>query len=144
VAYPPAIVFLFIGFSNCDIEICGGNSDAWDNQGDTDERTTVNGHLPGQPCSTQCPNMGNTNPKFPTIWNQVRRGSNGMMGGDNVTQQSFLYQIYNPSPPLVGPHVVVFNGALGNQTLDRWDPYDGHYTHFNDCGSDVGDSNDTE
>jgi hypothetical protein len=27
---PKKIVFLFIGFSNCDVEICGGHVDAWD------------------------------------------------------------------------------------------------------------------
>jgi hypothetical protein len=60
VFYPPAIVFLFIGFSNCDIEVCGGNSDAWDGQ-----YNPPNGHLAGQPCSTQCPNLHNPDPDHP-------------------------------------------------------------------------------
>src|SRR6516225_439410 len=72
----------------------------------------VNGHLPGQPCATQCPNLGNTNPNFTTIWNQVTHGTNGHMGGDNVVQQSLIYQVYSPSTPLVGSHVAVFDGAF--------------------------------
>lgn len=59
----PAVVFLFIGFSNCDIEICGGNYDAWDHQ--DMNPNNVNGHLPGQPCATQCPNLHNPNPNLP-------------------------------------------------------------------------------
>lgn len=52
-----AIVFLFIGFSNTDIEIGGGNSDVWDGTGDgqnTDPTNHFNMHLFGQPCSTKC------------------------------------------------------------------------------------------
>jgi hypothetical protein len=49
------------------------------------------------------------------------------MGGDNVVQMSLIYQIYNPSTPLVGPHVAVFDGAYGQQTLERWDPYYGFF-----------------
>jgi hypothetical protein len=41
---------------------------------------------------------------------------------DPVTQLSFLYQIYSPINPLVGSHVIVWDGALGQQTLDHWDP----------------------
>jgi len=74
---PPAIVFLFIGFSNCDIEICGGNRDAWDGM-DTNQT-----HLAGQPCSTACPNLNNPNTSL-MPWNQVTN-----RGGDGVTQQSF-------------------------------------------------------
>jgi RHS repeat-associated protein len=125
-------VFLFIGFSNCDIEICGGNSDVWDNQ-DPSRRA-------GQPCATQCPNLDNPNPRFPNAWNQVTSN-----GGDGVTQLSLLYQIYSPNTgPLVGPHVAVFDGALGQQTLDRWDPYSGYYTTNNNCAWDGGDSDDPE
>lgn len=71
-----------------------------------------NGHLAGQPCSTLCENLNN--PDGVPAWNQVT--------GDGVTQQSLIYQIYNPATPLVGPHVVVFNGAYGGQTLSKWDP----------------------
>jgi len=69
-----AIVFLFIGFSNCDIEICGGNADIWDNQGQ-------HPRYAGQPCATTCPNP-NTLGQQP--WNDA---------GDGVTQKSFLYQV---------------------------------------------------
>jgi hypothetical protein len=115
-----AIIFLFLGFSNCDIEICGGNSDAYD------------GHDPnrnvGQPCATRC-----RNPHFPgpgNAWNDA---------ADGVTQQSFLYQLYHdPLNPLVGSHVFVFNGALGQQTLDHWDPTDkGYFWTHNTCDWDL-------
>ena len=118
---PPAIVFLFVGFSNCDIEICGGNSDAWDGKDNP-----PNGHLAGQPCSTQCRNLNY--PGGGTPWNQVTNH-----GGDGVIQQSFLYQVYNPTPHLVGDHVVVFNSALGGQTLNRWDPTPAGYYASHDC-----------
>ena len=101
-----AIVFLYIGFSNTDIEIGGGSSDAWDNQ------DPHQAHLNGQPCSTLCENLNN--PDMVPAWNQL--------AGDPTIQQSLLYLIYSPSTPLVGPHVVVFNGALGGQTLSKWDP----------------------
>lgn len=58
-----AIVFLFIGFSNTDIEIGGGSSDAWDGQ------DTHQAHLNGQPCSTLCENLNN--PDMVPAWNQV-------------------------------------------------------------------------
>jgi hypothetical protein len=114
-----AIVFLFIGFSNCDIEICGGNSDAWDGQDTT--------RLAGQPCSTKCRNLNY--PGGGNAWNDA---------GDGVTQYSFLYQLYHdPSNPVVGSHVVVFNGALGQQTLDKWDPTsNGWYWNHNTCDWD--------
>ena len=113
----PAIVFLFIGFSNCDIEICGGDSDAWDGQRPN--------HLAGQPCATQCPNLNFPDEDHPNPWNQVTRG-----GGDGTTQNSFLYQIYHPSQHLVGPNVVVFNAALGGQSLVKWDTNQlGFYAH---------------
>lgn len=120
------IVFLFLGFSNCDIEICGGNSDAWD--GRDHNPNNPNGHLPGQPCATQCPNR--ENPDISTAWNQVTKH-----GDDGVTQESLLYQVYHdPLNLLVGQHVVIFDGALGQQTLDRWDPTPfGHYANSNDC-----------
>jgi hypothetical protein len=44
------IIFLFIGFSNCSIEICGGDEDIWDDQ---DLHQT---HLEGQPCANLCVN----------------------------------------------------------------------------------------
>jgi hypothetical protein len=108
--YLPRVVFLFIGFSNCDIEICGGHADAWDGQ--------HQGHFQGQPCSTKCPNLNNPDTDHhPYAWNQV--------DGDPVIQRSFLYQVYPDNDPdhwLVDRHVVVFNGALGGRVLDKWDP----------------------
>ncbi|MBZ5703739.1 MAG: hypothetical protein LAN63_00120 [Acidobacteriia bacterium] len=103
---PPAIVVLFIGFSNWDIEIGGGHSDAWSAKGQDPVLLT------GQPCATKCPNLNNHN-GF-NAWNQVRN--------DTVIQDSVLYQVYSPAMPLVGAHVALFDGAFGGQTLDRWDP----------------------
>jgi hypothetical protein len=127
---PPAIVFLFIGFSNCDIEICGGNSDAWDGKGDTNPNNP-NGHLAGQPCSTQCRNLNYPGGGHP--WNKVINGQ----GWDGVDQLSFLRQVYpdpDPNHWLVGSHVVVFNSAWGGQTLNKWDPTSqGYYANSNDC-----------
>ncbi|MBZ5707082.1 MAG: hypothetical protein LAN63_17180 [Acidobacteriia bacterium] len=143
IAGPPAIVFLFIGFSNCDIEICGGNSDAWDLQ-DSDSPQAVHGHLPGQPCATQCPNLNNPDRvHHPYAWNQVK-GTTATrdVGDDGISQQSFLYQVYSPSTPLVNSNVVIFDGAYGQQTLDRWDPYSGWYPTHNDCAWE--DANDPE
>ena len=134
-ASPAAIVFLFIGFSNCDIEVCGGNSDIWD------KRDTNQTHLAGQPCATQCPNLNSPDPNHPTAWNQVTGG-----GYDGVLQESFLYQVYHdPNNRLVGDDVVIFDGALGQQTLDRWDPTPfGHYAQFNDCNFNTTDETDPE
>ena len=118
-----AIVFLFIGFSNTDIEIGGGNADVWDKTDDSlneDPANHLNGHLFGQPCSTLCENLNN--PDGATAFNQVTIPS---PNGDGYTQKSLLNQVYpdtNPLHWLVGPHVVVFNGALGQQTLAKWDP----------------------
>lgn len=124
-----AIVFLFIGFSNTDIEIGGGSSDAWDGQ------DTHQAHLNGQPCSTLCENLNN--PDMVPAWNQV--------DGDTITQQSLLYQIYSPSTPLVGPHVVVFDGAYGGQTLSKWDPTQiGYFAQTPNCGWDHRSSYDSE
>ena len=54
-----------------------------------------------------------------------------------MTRQMKVTQVYHPTPPLVGPHVVVFNGALGGQTLDRWDPTPaGYYWNNNNCDYD--------
>ena len=52
----PVIVFLFIGFSNCTLEICGGRTDIWAGL-DT---------LPGQPCATSCLR------RFPTYSLRIR------------------------------------------------------------------------
>ncbi len=124
VSKPPALIFLFIGFSNCDIEVCGGNSDIWDNQ---DPYQT---HLAGQPCATVCPNLNSQNTMIP--WNHVYTH-----GDDGIDQLSFLRQVYpdlTPTHWLVGPHLVVFNGALGQATLEKWDPTPiGYYAHHNDC-----------
>jgi len=122
---PPAIVFLFIGFSNCDIEICGGSRDAWDGQ---DGNQT---HLAGQPCSTQCANWHNPNANL-TPWNQVTNH-----GSDGVTQQSFIYQVYHdPNNILVGSHVAVFNGAISSQFLAKWDPTAAGWYTSHDCPFD--------
>jgi hypothetical protein len=127
---PKSIVFLFIGFSNCDIEVCGGHADVWDGQ--------RAGHLEGQPCSTSCPNLGNLDNG--PAWNQVP--------GDAKIQRSFLYQVYPDNDPnhwLVGSHVVVFNGALGDRTLNKWDPTsDGWYWTHNTCQDDPFTSLDPE
>jgi hypothetical protein len=112
----------------------GGNTDIWDGQGDTSSQT-VNGHLPGQPCATTCQNLRNPANIHP--WNQVTYN-----GGDGISQQSFMYQVYNPSTPLVGTDVVIFDGAMGQQTLDHWDPtsigyfaQSGNYCNFGHQGS---------
>ena len=111
-----------------------GNTDIWDGQGDTSSQT-VNGHLPGQPCATTCQNLRNPANIHP--WNQVTYN-----GGDGISQQSFMYQVYNPSTPLVGTDVVIFDGAMGQQTLDHWDPtsigyfaQSGNYCNFGHQGS---------
>ncbi|HZQ67824.1 MAG TPA: hypothetical protein VFA68_04830 [Terriglobales bacterium] len=70
------IVFLFLGFSNCDIEVCGGNEDIWQGGDNPDPNLLV-----GQPCATSCPNPSTSGQ---TPWNQVV--------GDPTVQQSFLYQ----------------------------------------------------
>ena len=119
--YPPAVVFLFIGLSNWEIEIGGGSSNIW---------TVPNHDYAGQPCSTPCENLNNPDGVPP--WEFVT-------GEDMFTsQQSLLEQVYSPlylqppMAPLVGPHVVLFNGALGKQTLNKWDPTDmGFYSHNN-------------
>jgi hypothetical protein len=112
-----SIVFLLIGFSNCDIEVCGGNKDIW--------ATTTFPGLQGQPCSTPCKNPVKSPIAGYVPWNDA---------GDGVTQQSFLYQVYHPATSLVGTHVFVFDGALGNQLLSKWDP-NGFYSG-NDCKFD--------
>lgn len=112
------IVFLFMGFSNCDVEICGGHVDAWD----ASRANRGPGQLPlpqlaGQACATKCPNLGN--PELGPAYNVASR--NGV--SDGYDQLSFLRQVYPPTgPSLVGSSVVVFDGALGSQTLDKWDP----------------------
>lgn len=109
---PPAIVFLFIGFSNFDIEIGGGMYDIWDD---------LNHPQKGQPCATFCPNLDNPGGGAP--WNQPP---------DGIPEQSLLRQVYpKPGVQNVGQHVVLFNGALGDQTLATWDPA-GFYTN-NPC-----------
>lgn len=114
----PKIVFLFIGFSNCDVEICGGHADAWD----ATRTQLMEPPLAGQACATQCPNLGN--PNFPYAWNKAfYLNSAGQLQWDGYDQMSLLRQVYPPSgPSLVGPSVVVFDGALGGQTLEKWDP----------------------
>jgi len=99
-----SIVALIIGFSNCAIEICGGQYDAF--------------HLPLQPCSSDCNNpMRNPNSGYEP-WNTAPEDP------VNVPQKSLLWQIYSPDNggPLVGPRVYVFSGAKGKQVLAKWDP----------------------
>ncbi len=108
----PVIIFLYIGFSNFTIEMGGGSQDAWG----------AYVHLPGQPCSTKCPNLNNAGDVPP--WNQAH---------DGVKQESLLYQIYRPTVPLVGPNVVVWNGALESQVLNRWDPSPAGYYENHAC-----------
>jgi hypothetical protein len=85
-----SIVFLFIGFSNCTIETCGGDRDIWKDLDPNPE------HVAGQPCATFCPNPKKFPPQGYTPWNQT-------IPFDQVTQKSFLYQVYSPQTPLVGP-----------------------------------------
>ncbi len=40
----------------------------------------------------------------------------------DTPQQSVLYQVYSPSTPLVGPHIYLFNGAIGHAPFEDWDP----------------------
>jgi hypothetical protein len=101
-----SVVVPFFGFSNCEIEICGGNEDFW--------------HLQLQPCATNC----NNPMKNPQIgyqpWNTAPE--------DNplIPQQSLLWQAYSPDNGFggsrVGQHVYLFNGAKGKQPLANWDP----------------------
>lgn len=58
--------------------------------------------IAGQPCATTCPN--------PTTGGQL---------GYNETF-SFMAQAYASN---INPRVVLFDGAAGNQGLERWDPY---------------------
>jgi hypothetical protein len=98
------------GFSNCEIEVCGGIEDIWQNPSSGQP-------LVGQPCATYyqgCPNLNATNAS------QIPY--NAYASNDGKLQQSFLQQVYSPTPHLVGPSVVIFNAAVGNQTLDHWDP----------------------
>lgn len=101
--YPPAIIFLFLGLSNWEIEIGGGSMNAW--QGPNHP------NLAGQPCATLCENLNNPDELPP--WEIVP-------GEAADSQKSLLYQVYSQTP-LVGPHVVLFNGALGQQSLSKWD-----------------------
>ncbi|HZQ21467.1 MAG TPA: hypothetical protein VFA89_01590 [Terriglobales bacterium] len=107
----PAIVMVVAGFSNCEIEVCGGVEDIWQRnpQGQPPHP------LPGQPCATfyqGCPNLDATNSS------QVPY--NPYASNDGVLQQSFLQQVYSQN--LVSQNVVFFNAAVGDQTLDHWDP----------------------
>jgi hypothetical protein len=110
----PSIVFLFIGFSNWDIEIGGGMYDIWD---------SLNNPQAGQPCATFCPNLNNPGGGAP--WNQPP---------DGVAENSLLRQVYpKPGVQNVGQHVVLFNGALGGQLLPMWDPAGFYSGHANLC-----------
>lgn len=127
----PKIVFLFIGFSNCDVEICGGHADAWD----ITRTQLMEPPLAGQACATQCPNLHN--PNFQYAWNKAfYLDSTGQLQWDGYDQMSLLRQVYpdstNTQNWLVGPDVVVFDGALGGQTLEKWDPTSiGYYSNPN-------------
>lgn len=112
----PAIVMVVAGFSNCEIEVCGGIEDIWQNPPAT--LGTLTPSFPGQPCATYyqgCPNLNAGNP--------LQVPYNAYASNDGQLQQSFLQQVYSPTPHLVGSHVVIFNAAVGDQSLDRWDPY---------------------
>lgn len=76
----PKIVALFLGYSNTDISICGGNGDIWFGQGDPNG-LGMNGQygLAGQPCATACPNLDNSVQNTP--WNQAK--------GDTGTTQPY-------------------------------------------------------
>lgn len=70
---------------------------------------------------------------------------NSNVGDDGITQQSLLYQVYNANPLFVGPHIVIFNGAMGAQSLDKWDPTpNGWYANNNDCTTDGANGIDPE
>lgn len=60
--HPAQIVFLFLGFSNCDVEICGGHADAW--EAVRASKMPPEPQLAGQACATQCPNLHNPAPCF--------------------------------------------------------------------------------
>jgi len=122
--YPKAIVVLFLGLSNCTIEVCGGNSDAFDPQ----RTMTVPplSRLAGQPCATGCPNLVNGGSSTP--WNTA---------SDFVNQQSFLFQVYEPATSLAGQHVALFDGAKGMRTLEYWDPTtNGYWANQSGCDDD--------
>jgi hypothetical protein len=129
---PPKIVFLFIGFSNCDLEICGGHVDAWDAiRANPGPGQVPLPQLAGQACATKCPNVGN--PEAGPAYNEASRYG----VSDGYDQLSFLRLVYPPTgPSLVGPSVVVFNGALGGQTLEKWDPTPIGYYESNPCDYD--------
>lgn len=114
-----AIVVLFVGFSNCEIEICGGSSDAWDGLVPPQSRFV------GQPCATgaTCPN-----PRYGDTSNSWNRA-------DRLTQESLLWQAYSPDNggPLVGAHVYLFNGATGHQPLPNWDPFSSSNANCPEC-----------
>jgi hypothetical protein len=101
------IVFLFIGFSNCDIEVCGSKSDIW-----ADPASGFKG-IAGQGCATTCNNLHN--PEGYPAWNNTSNPDDG-------PTESLLYQIYAENKLQQRPQVVFFDGAFGGQTLDKWDP----------------------
>lgn len=84
---------------------------------------------------SKCPNLDN--PQGGVAYNiAVRDGI-----PDGYDQLSLLRQVYpdnNQNNWLVGSSVAIFNGALGGQTLDKWDPtsfgwyatHDCEYDHF--------------
>lgn len=92
------IVFLSIGFSNADIEFCGGNS--------------FFGNDPDDPMATVCPPPVPLRPAACTIpncpYNQV---------------ESFMGQAFNDTSVVHSGSIVIADGALGNRTLNKWDPY---------------------
>ncbi len=106
----PAIILLFIGFSNLDIEIGGGSYDIWETSG----IIGVSGPLAGQPCATNCPNPDAANDQ--RAWNQPALDPN--------QQEMSLLRLAYPTvgSTTLAPGVVLFNGALGDQTLPKWDP----------------------
>ena len=91
-----------------------------------------NYHLYGQACSTHVENLNN--PDFANAWNQVTKPQT-----DGYSQQSLLYQVYSGTR-LVGSHVVLWDGALGQQTLNKWGPTPiGYYAINQNCTLTHGD-----
>ena len=139
---PKRIVFLVIGFSNCDVEICGGHVDAWDaSRANRGPGQAPLPQLAGQACATRCPNL--QNPDMGPAYNEASRFNIS----DGYDQMSLLRQVYptpDPATWLVGPSVVIFDGALGGQTLEKWDPTSIGYYATNNCDYNRTTSTDPE